>query len=89
MLISGESEEILQHVKPNVSVLREIKNFSRSIKPIDRVKITIVNLESQDTDKNIIVRITHSISLQYHNWTALEIRRDGSKSESKPQYLSF
>lgn len=89
MLISGESEGILQYAKPNVSVLREIQNFSRSIEPIDRVKITIVNLELQDTDKNNIVRITHSISLQYHSWTTLEIRRDGSKSESKSQYLSF
>ncbi|MDF2854638.1 MAG: hypothetical protein K0Q87_489 [Neobacillus sp.] len=89
MNITAYSDDMLSHSKPNISVLREIKNYSRYVSPIDSVKIIIDTKAPIPENKIVIVKIMHTIDFTYHKWSSSSIRKDGSVWDTKPVYLGF
>lgn len=87
--INATTELIREHHRPLLDVLREIDKYSRNISPVDSVTINIQNVAPNPENKNIIVHIKHYIFMLYHNWRATETRADGSKYDSKSQFISF
>lgn len=89
LYISATTEAMRDHHRPLLDVLREISKYGRNVSPVDFVSINIQNIAPNPENKNIIVNIKHYISLSYHNWRATETRLDGSKYDSKAQFISF
>lgn len=75
--------------RPDTAILREISNFSRHVSEIYTVHIDFENVAPNPDNKNIIVRICHSISMDYHQWKYVETRHNGDRYSSKSQYLMF
>jgi HKD family nuclease len=87
--INATTQDMREHHRPLLDVLREIGKYSRNVFPVDSVSINIQNVAPNPENKNIIVHIKHYISMSYHNWRATETRLDGSKYDSKSQFISF
>ena len=84
-----ETERILDCGRPDTSVLREIANFSRHVSKVTTVYVEFVNVASNPENKNVITKINHSISMDYHQWRHTETRLNGDRYDSKSQYLQF
>lgn len=89
LYINATTEAMREHHSPLHDVLREIAKYGRNVSPVDSVSINIQNVDPNPENKNIIVHIKHYISLPYRNWRAIETKLDGSKYESRPQFISF
>lgn len=89
LYISATTEAMRDHHRPLLDVLREISKYGRNVSPVDFVSINIQNIAPNPENKNIIVNIKHYILLSYHNWNSTETRLDGSKYDSKAQFISF
>lgn len=83
LTISTTVDNIHDYGRPNTAVLHEIANYSRCVNPVVSVKI-IVN----STVGNV-VQIQHFISMTYHDWKTITIRKDGTKLRGKPIFLQF
>lgn len=75
--------------RPNIEILREISNFSRHVLEIQTVYMDFENVASNPENKNIIVRICHTVRMYYHQWQYVEKRRNGDIYNPKSQYLMF
>lgn len=89
LYIIATTEVMRDHHRPLSDVLREIGKYSRNVSTVDYVTINIQNVAPNPENKNIIVHIKHYISMSYHKWRATETRVDGSKYDSKSQFISF
>jgi hypothetical protein len=85
--INVTTESMRKYYRPEPGVLREITKYGRNVSTVESVVITVTNMAPNYENKNIIARIIHRVSLQYHNWSATEIRVNGSKSNLKTQYI--
>jgi hypothetical protein len=74
---------------PDSGLLREISLFSRNVTKINMVYIDFDNIQANTEKKNIIVKISHSINLDYHQWKYVEIRFDGTRYCPKSQNIMF
>ena len=84
-----ETDRILEYGRLDTSVLREIANYSRNVSKITTVYYDFVNVAPNPEQKNVIKTVSHSVSMDYHQWRHVDIRLNGDKFDSKSQYLSF
>ena len=84
-----KTDHILECVKLNTSILREIANYSMHVTKIAIVSIDFINVAPNPENKNVITKISHSVSLEYHQWRHYEKRLNGTIYDSKSQYLQF
>lgn len=89
MMITATSTDILKHSNPKLNVLHEIWNYSKCVAKIDHVRIIINSVVANSRGKHAVAQIEHSINLEYHNWRATLIHKDGSVWNEKPTYLSY
>ncbi len=75
--------------RPDTKVLREIANFSRHVSNVNTVYIDFDNTTENPENKNIIVKMSHAVSIEYHQWRYTEERFNGDRYNSKSQYLQF
>lgn len=87
--ISVETEHILECRRVDTSILKEIANYGRMVAKVTVVYIEFLNIAPNPENKNVIEKIKHSISMDYHKWKYSEIRQNGDASDSKSQYLPF
>ncbi len=84
-----ETDRILDCNRLDTSVLSEIENYSRNVSKVTTVYFEFINTVPNLENKNIITRISHSVSMEYHQWKHGEIRFNGERRDSKSKYLQF
>ena len=88
LYIVGEADDIRKELKPNETLLREIRNFSREISPVKSVSIKIKpKVSGQNGSK--IIEIEHIINFVLHNWRYTMLYSDGSRWSEKPEFISM
>lgn len=89
LYINAQSENIREHDRPNIEVLKEIAKYSRNVSKISSVYVTVKNVGPNSGNKNVIDTVKHFISLEYHQWRSSEKRLNGDTIDTKLQYISF
>ncbi len=84
-----ETERIMECVKLETRLLREISNFSRNVSRITTVYYEFINVAPNPEKKNLIKKINHMVNMEYHQWRRVDTRVNGDQYDSKTQYLPF
>lgn len=87
--ITVATDNIFECRRLDTAVLKEITNYGRSVSKVTMVYFDFINKAENPENKNIIVKLSHSINVDYHKWKYSEIRLNGDYYDSKTQYLSY
>jgi hypothetical protein len=89
IIITATSTDIHKHLKPDLSVLREINNYASNVLPIDLVKFIIESRSPNQSNQNAIVKIKYSVSLASRHGNSTTIWKNGKMFNEKLRYLNF
>lgn len=86
MMINACTDHIRGDLNPNYELFREIRNYSRNVKKIDSVYITIHN--RSETESPQINYVSHEINYRSRSWIFSASHKSGLERTEKPVFIN-
>ena len=87
VVVTIYTNKIGSYYKPDISLLRELKNYSLKVSRISKVIIIVINNEQKRGGG--IIRIDHMVDFEYRKWQYEITRGNGRREKGAPKYIQF
>ena len=87
VVVTIYTNKIGNYYKPDISLLRELKNYSLKVSRISKVIIIVINNEQKRGGG--IIRIDHMVDFEYRKWQYEITRGNGRTEKGVPKYIQF